>query len=195
MSNLTIMIAWAKVLRTFYRQWKPLHDVASAVCLLQLTPAVRLATVTTFVEFFNALAGLTRSNPRHVLLFCVVRAGVEHLVAPHLPACQQWQHLYTVLLWSLGDTIRFGCFALDALIPGARFAKGVRYTVGPLLFPLGAAGEALMVVKLAQHTGRSYLYLAAALWPLGFFPLMKQLLRQRRKFFHPADRQKSIKSV
>jgi Protein tyrosine phosphatase-like protein, PTPLA len=189
------MYGWAKVLRTFYRHWWALQDVGSSVCLLKLTPDVRMATLGGFLELFNAMLGSTRSNPRQVLLFCVVRAGVEYLVAPHLPSCSQWQHLMTVFLWSLGDTIRFGCFFLDSMVPGGNFAKSVRYTVGPVLFPLGALGEMLMVIALAQHTGNKLLYAAAMLWPVGFYPLMKQLLKQRRKFLHPPDQQKSIKLV
>jgi Protein tyrosine phosphatase-like protein, PTPLA len=194
-TNWSLMYGWAKVLRTFYRHWRALQDVGSSVCLLKLTPDVRMATLGGFLELFNAMLGSTRSNPRQVLLFCVVRAGVEYLVAPHLPSCSQWQHLMTVFLWSLGDTIRFGCFFLDSLVPGGNFAKSVRYTAGPVLFPLGALGEMLMVIALAQHTGNKFLYAAAMLWPVGFYPLMKQLLKQRRKFFHPPDQQKSIKLV
>jgi hypothetical protein len=154
-----------------------------------------MATVIGFLELFNAMMGNTRSNPRQVLLFCIIRAGVEHLVAPMLASCSQWQHLLTVFMWSLGDTIRFGCFLLDVLVPGARFAKTVRYNTGPLLFPLGALGEMLMVINLARHSGVRTLYLVAVLWPLGFYPLMKQLLKQRRKFFQATEKEKSIKSV
>jgi hypothetical protein len=194
-SNWTMMYSWAKCLRTFYRHWKDLQNVLSPLCLGTLMPDARMATVVGFLELFNAMMGNTRSNPRQVLLFCIIRAGVEHLVAPVLASCSQWQHLLTVFMWSLGDTIRFGCFLLDALVPGGRFAKAIRYSVGPVLFPLGALGEMLMVINLAQHSGFRLLYLVAMLWPLGFYPLMKQLLKQRRKFFHSPGRQKSIKAV
>jgi hypothetical protein len=112
----------------------------------------------------------------------IVRTGVEVLVTP-LITCGAWQHLATALFWSFGDTIRFGCFAVDEAFPQAgTHAKSVRYTVGPMLFPLGAAGEMLMVLRAAMD-GRPLLYIAAALWPLGFYPLMKQLRRQRKKHF------------
>jgi hypothetical protein len=161
----------------------------------KLTPDARMATVIGFLELFNAMLGATRSNPLQVLLFCTVRAGVEHLVASMLASCSEWQHLLTVFMWSLGDTIRFGCFLLDVLVPGARVAKTIRYTFGPLLFPLGALAEMLMVIKLAQRSGPKILYLVAMLWPVGFYPLMKQLLKQRRKFFQTEDGVKTTKTV
>jgi len=189
------MIAWAKVLRIFYQQLEALQTETSPVCETKLGPDLRLALIVSFLEFFNAMSGITRSKPQQVLLFALVRASVEMLVAPLLPSCSDWQHLLTVFVWSLGDTIRFGCFLLDALVPGARLAKTIRYTVGPILFPIGATGEALMVAALAQYRNWPLLYGAAALWPVGFFPLMKQLLRQRRKFFYGDDATKKAAKV
>jgi hypothetical protein len=61
------------------------------------------------------------------------------------------------------------------------------------MFPLGTVGEMAMVIRAAMN-GRPILYVAAALWPAGFFPLMKQLLRQRRKHFAPKKKME-IKSV
>ena len=84
--------------------------------------------------------------------------------------------------------IRFGCFALDAacIVLGygsVPWMKSIRYSVGPVLFPLGAGGEMAMVLSIAMETGRWYVYVAASLWPLGFYPLMKTLLKQRRRHF------------
>jgi hypothetical protein len=39
------------------------------------------------------------------------------------------------------------------------------------------------MVLLAAKDGRPGLYVAASLWPLFFYPLMKQLLKQRAKHF------------
>lgn len=190
-SNATMMISWARVLRTFYRHHDELlwgDPELSTLCEATLVPDLRLALVVSFLEFFNSMVGLTKSNPKSVLLFAVVRAGVEMLAAPMLPSCRQWQHLYTTFIWSLGDTVRFGCFVLDIMVPNARLAKSIRYTVGPVLFPFGAFGEVLMLVEVARYRSWYWLYLLAALWPLGFVPLMKQLLKNRRKFFAAAGR-------
>jgi hypothetical protein len=131
---------------------------------------------------------MTKSSPVQVLLFCMVRASVELLVAPlMLPICNNWQHVATLVCWSLGDTIRFWCFTLDVLVPGGRVAKATRYTVGPVMFPLGAMCEMIMVVSLAYQKDWKILYLVAALWPVGFYPLMKSLLRNRRRFFSPSE--------
>ncbi len=93
-------------------------------------------------------------------------------------------------MWSLDGIIRFGCFALDAFLillgyghGSVPFIKTVRYSVGPILFPLGAGGEMLMVLTIAVKTGRWSIYFAASLWPLGFYPLMKTLLKQRKRHF------------
>jgi hypothetical protein len=50
-----------------------------------------------------------------------------------------------------------------------RLPNPYRYSVGPVLFPLGAAGETLMVIHPARH-GRPSRDLAAMLWPVGFDP-------------------------
>jgi hypothetical protein len=178
-SNIMMMISWAKTLRILYQKFDVLQNPDS--CAKLLTDDLRFALLVSFLEFFNALAGFTRSKPHQVLFFNLIRFGVENFAAPLLP-CSSWLHLFTVGCWSLGDTVRFGCFALDILVPGGRLAKSVRYTVGPMLFPFGAAGEMLMVAAIA-HDDRPLLYLLAALWPPCFFVLMKQLLRQRAKFF------------
>jgi hypothetical protein len=74
--------------------------------------------------------------------------------------------------------------------------KSIRFTVGPILFPIGAGGEFLMVV-LAATGRRPKLFIAAALWPIFFYPMMKQLLKQKRKHFQQQgkDRKKQIKAV
>jgi hypothetical protein len=121
--------------------------------------------------------------------------GVEKLIAP-LIECNSWQHLMTVTSWSLGDTIRFGSFAINTYNPQITIMKSIRFTVGPILFPIGAGGEFLMVV-LAATGRRPKLFIAAALWPIFFYPMMKQLLKQRRKHFQQQgkDRKKQIKAV
>ncbi|KAL3910318.1 MAG: hypothetical protein SGILL_007740, partial [Bacillariaceae sp.] len=74
-------------------------------------------------------------------------------------------------------------------------AKTVRFILGPILFPIGAFGEMMMVVAAARD-GRPKAYIAAALWPVFFYPMMKQLLKQRRKHFQSAEpKKKVIKAV
>ena len=175
-------IGWARVLKVYWDHGPAtLSDPESSVCQDTLTPAVLLALYLSFLELFSAVIGATRSKPHQVLLFALVRFGVQVLAAPLLP-CQAWQHLLTLLCWGLGDTVRFSCFAVDVLFPKGYIAKAIRYTVGPIIFPFGATGEMLMVVAVAQD-GRPMAYLAALLWPVGFYPLFTQLLKQRRKFF------------
>jgi hypothetical protein len=186
MTNAAMMVGWSKVLKVFYHNWQGiLADVEgpSHVCLSKLDPTLRFAVITSFLEFFNAMVGYTRSKPQHVLLFAVIRASVELLVAPLLfPVCNSWPHLFTALCWSIGDTIRFFCFVIDTMVPGGTLMKRIRYTVGPLIFPFGAAGEMIMVATLAHQRGWYALYIVAALWIVGFYPLFMSLLSNRRKF-------------
>jgi hypothetical protein len=63
---------------------------------------------------------------------------------------------------SFGDLVRFGCFTVDTAVPGIRMVKSVRFTVAPILFPIGASGEMLMVI-LAASDNRPMMYAAAAL--------------------------------
>jgi Protein tyrosine phosphatase-like protein, PTPLA len=191
-TNFSMMMAWARVLRILYRKFEAVQDPDQNVCIEQMAPDLYIALYASFLEVFNAVMGMTGSKPVHVMLFSSIRFGVEMVVAPMLPSCSAWQHLLTVACWSFGDTIRFGCFVLDVMVPGGRVAKSVRYTVGPVLFPIGMLGEMSMVLT-AAYDGRPWLYVAAALWPLGFYPLMKQLLRQRRKFF--SENKKTVKAV
>lgn len=186
-TNTAMMVMWARALFVIAMDWRALTDADSAMCEETLRPKLLAALAVSFLELFSSLIGLTRSNPIQVLLFSTVRAGVEVLVAPLLP-CGCWQHLLTAACWSTGDVIRFGCFALDSLSPQfGSFVKAIRYTVGPLLFPLGASGEMLMVIG-AANDGRPGMYIAAALWPAGFYPLMTQLLKQRRKYFSSREK-------
>jgi hypothetical protein len=189
LSNAAMMIGWLRVLQLVVRKYDAIRLLYPvAVCEEQLEPALRLALAVSFVELLNALAGVTRSKPQQVLLFAVIRMGVQAIVAPLLDSCSAWQHLFTVACWSLGDTVRFACFWLDNVVPGgSRLAKSVRYTVGPILFPMGTVGEMLMVMAAASKQTDAFsklaMYGAACLWPVGFYFLFTQLLRQRQKFF------------
>lgn len=189
LSNATMMIGWLRVWLLLVRKYAEIRLHPVAICEEQLVPALRFALAVSFVELLNALIGVTRSKTQQVLLFAVIRMGVQVYVAPLLDSCSAWQNLLTVACWSLGDTVRFACFWLDNVVPGgSRWAKSVRYTVGPVLFPLGTVGEMLMVMAAASKQSGSVaklaLYSAACLWPIGFYFLFTQLLRQRQKFFH-----------
>ena len=56
----------------------------------------------------------------------------------------------------------------------------VRYTVGPIMFPIGSLGEWLLLIG-AMQDGRPALWAPVIGWPIGFAVLMRQLLAQRRK--------------
>ena len=180
--NAAIHIAWLRVLWTFTSE--PIGD--EATCNSLVRPRTITALAISSIELLNSLLGLTKSKPHQVLLFSSVRTGVEMLLGPLLP-CNSPQHLWTVGCWALDGLFRFGCFGLDALLSLCGYEslpmiKSVRYTIGPLLFPLGAGGEMFMVLRAAKD-GRPMLYFAAMLWPVFFYPLMKQLLKQRSKHF------------
>lgn len=193
-ANAVTCLAWLRVLLVYVTQgWSGLSDDAAAVCEETLRPTLFWALVISTLELVTSLTGLTRSKPMQVLLFASVRTGTELWVTPLLGSCGAWQHLWTALIWSLGEVVRFGCFTVDGLV-ATRIVKSIRYTVGPILFPLGAGGEMFMVMRAASVQGRPMLYVAACLWPLGFYPLMKQLLKQRRKHFRTVGK-KEIKSI
>lgn len=182
--NTAVFIMWFRVFSVFVSN--SFLDMDENVCNAVLRPRIIQALIVSGIELLNAILGLTRSKPHQVLLFASVRTGVEMLAAPQLP-CNAMPHLITTLCWSL-DSIRFACFGLDALFNVLGFGavhivKSVRYTVGPLIFPLGATGEMIMVLSIAMKTGRYSIYFAASLWPLGFYPLMKSLLFARKKHF------------
>jgi Protein tyrosine phosphatase-like protein, PTPLA len=170
--------------------------VGRTLCNDQFVPIVRSALMISFLELFNSITGMTRSKPAQVLLFAIIRFGVEHIVGSSISTCPSaWSHVVTVVCWSLGDSIRFGCFFLDSVASnGSRWAKYVRYTVGPILFPLGTLGEMFMVLTMAVDTYRINklqsiaMYIAAlVLWPIGFYSLFTQLLRQRQKFLQQLE--------
>jgi hypothetical protein len=176
---------WARVLYILLSHGETLLD--DETCTELLNPALMLALKVSYVELATSLLGLTRSKYEQVMMFATVRAGVQKWIAP-LISCGSPEHLVTALCWSAGDVIRFGCFAMDSAMPQVSSAvKSIRYTVGPLLFPLGAGGEMFMVIRAAEETNQPLLLLAAALWPIGFYPLMQQLLKQRRKHFSNKD--------
>jgi hypothetical protein len=196
-TNACMMLGWMRVLRYFLIVHYKTHMMSIPginhlpICNDQFVSMVDMALMISFLEAFNSLTGMTRSKSSQVLLFAIIRMGVEKLVAPKLSTCPTaWSHVITVMCWSLGDTIRFGCFFFDSAVAnGSRWAKYVRYTVGPILFPLGTLGEMVMVLTMANQTYRTSkvysiaMYIAAlCLWPIGFYSLFTQLLRQRRKF-------------
>ena len=83
-------------------------------------------------------------------------------------------------------------------------AKSIRFTVGPVLFPIGASGEMFMVILAGTSTttgnsnNKLWYYGAAALWPVFFYPMMVQLLKQRRRHFSSSgtkQKKKQIKMV
>lgn len=190
-TNFVVASKWASVFFTVYLLLR--HNLESPPLQAHLTNATTAALSFSFLELFNAFVGLTRSQKLPVLVFNVVRSSVWMLVAPEI-GVDAWQTLMTVTCWSFGDAIRFGCFGMDTLVPGCKIFKSVRYTVAPLIFPFGASGEVMMILKFASE-GRPLYYLAAALWPFGFYPLMSQLLKQKQKHFAPPNKDKGEKGV
>jgi hypothetical protein len=200
LTNAAMMLAWGRVLGVLcFNDMSTIIDPKLADCSEKVTSSVTVALGVSFLELFNAVIGVTRSKPQQVLLFSVIRMGVELIVTPAMNGtCSAWQHILTVACWSLGDTVRFSCFLLDNLFPGGRLAKSVRYTVGPILFPMGTIGEMLMVIAVGNQTEATVMklliYGAASLWPVGFYFLFTQLLRQRKKFFG-RDKRKTAQKV
>lgn len=146
LGNLVIHVAWLRVLPYVLFQKKYDEDICDSI----IRPRTLVALAISGIEFMNALFGLTKSKPHQVLLFASVRAGVEILVVPMIP-CNSPQHLFTVLMWALDGLIRFGCFGTDALLSlfghdSPTILKSIRYTIGPVLFPLGAGGEMVSLV-------------------------------------------------
>ena len=187
LSNAAMQMAWINVLFILLKGLFTNGGFTSETCEGELRPSLQTALLLAGIELLNSVLQLTKSKPHQVLLFSSVRFGVEYLTTPLLPCSRA--HLWTVAIWALGDVVRCGCFALETgwtLIqsssPPPSWIRSIRYTVGPILFPLGAGGEMTMVM-LAAMDGRPKLFLAASLWPVGFYPLMKQLLQQRKKHF------------
>lgn len=143
LSNAAMMVSWLRVCLLFVtRGWNSLEE--EEMCQSVLRPALLIALGVSFLELANALVGFTRSKPLQVLLFATVRLGVEVLLSPLMP-CGAWQHLTVALCWSLGEIVRFGCFAVYSLIPSlSTTVKSVRYTVGPIMFPIGEGGALKM---------------------------------------------------
>jgi hypothetical protein len=191
-SNLVTAVAWCRVFLIIVTHFSKLVTNSDDDCLRVLSPATNWALYISMMEIVNCLAGFTRSPLPAVLLFSCTRLGVEKIVSPLIP-CNSWQHLMTVASWSLGDTVRFGSFAVNTANPNVRVAKTIRFMLGPILFPIGAFGEMMMVIAIGQPKA----YVAAALWPVFFYPMMKQLLKQRRKHFEegPTKKKKAIKAV
>lgn len=223
LSNVAMCMGWARVLYAIVVQTlsSPTFPNNDTWCRTHLSQTILLALGISFLELCNATLGLTRSKSHQVLLFAVVRFGVERIVAPRLP-CLSWQHGMTVVSWSVGDTLRFACFAIDTMctmldtpnVAGdasttntthnrkianatrttlwqmiSYNARFIRYTVGPLLFPIGAMGEMLMVLSVGMEHRSIIIIGASLLWPLGFYPLYRQLLFQRRKFLQQQQQQ------
>ena len=140
---------------------------------------VTAASVLSTLELVHAYIGLTRSAPGNVALFLGARSFVGLCVAP-MEGCSP-AYRYTAFIWGCGESVRLGCFAIDQLRT-SRAVRSVRYTAGPICFPLGTAGEWTMLIQ-ASLNGRPALWAVVIGWVPGFAVLMKQLLAQRRKHF------------
>lgn len=180
--NSAIAFTWLCVIWTYLTK----TTTDEHTCSNYLKPKTVLALSVSCIEILNSILGLTRSKPHQVILFSITRAAVEIFLAPLMP-CNAPEHLWTVGCWALDGPFRFGCFGIDSFMTLCGFethpvVKSIRYTVSPLIFPLGAGGEMFMVVRAARD-GRPILYFAASLWPIFFYPLMMQLLNQRAKHF------------
>jgi hypothetical protein len=202
--NTLMAIGWGRVLQVLITlgtanllfEEQPCHD--------RLYPAVIRALLLSTVEFVHCTLGLTRSKPLFVLLFLVVRGGVQYFAGPngyfdYVASCAQWPYVYTVSCWSIGEFLRFGCFTVaETSSSMSSLSKSMRYIVGPIAFPLGAFGEMLMLKSLADHPStqprhKILVWTLISLWPFGFAILMKQLLAQKKKHFDSLKRQSSTK--
>jgi hypothetical protein len=194
LTNLVIATSWAICLVKALRYvWLDDRDLDGEACE-NLGVSVQHALLVSFLELVNALLGLTRSPILAVLLFSWTRFGVERLVSPMIP-CDNFYHLLTIICWSLGDVVRFSTFFINTIAPGIIIVKSIRFTVGPILFPIGAFGEMMMVIVAGKLNKKPILYIAASLWPVFFYPMFQQLLKQRRKHFQSKTKEKVIKSV
>jgi len=187
--NSFIALGWIRVLWTLISCWidnnnnnnnnnNNIKNVEDYMPLIyaRLVQALGLSCL----ELVHCLLGFTKSNPVFVAFFLTIRGGVEYILGSS--DNYHWTHLYTITCWCLGESIRFASFALAEIFEPNKF-KWIRYTAGPIMFTLGAFGEMIMVAHTAQtHNNNPWIWFASSLWPLGFYPLMKQLLRQRRKF-------------
>merc|ERR1711862_182687 len=159
-------------------------DSLYETCIQTLHQRIQVSLILSFIELLTCIAKLTKSKPQMVFLFLSVRCIIQNYIAPTFYCT--FNHLFTCFIWSIGDTIRFGCFALEHYTNGTKtIYRSVRYNAGIVFFPLGAFGEAIMTLRLALIKKTSIgMWILVSLWFVGFPPLMKQLLRQRRKFIN-----------
>ena len=160
------------------------------ICETKIHSHVIHALWISFMEIVQILFGWTSSKIHQVFLFAMVRFLVESYFSI-LVSCTCWQHLATITCWSVGEVIRFTCFTFDSFFtlqshnnPKKKTSpltifKTIRYQVSCVLFPIGATCELLLVLHIAMTTSRIEYYVLSCLWPMGFLPLMRRLLKQR----------------
>eukprot|EP00966_Prymnesium_polylepis_P096021 2224816-Prymnesium_polylepis.1 len=108
--------------------WLTLSVVAATslqVCddFWQIQKLVVATTALSCLEVVHAAVGLTRSKPGNVILFVGARAFIALYICP-LAGCSA-TYRTTAFTWGLGECIRLGCFAVDAVRPSVT-AKTVR---------------------------------------------------------------------
>lgn len=135
------------------------------------------------LELLHSFIGLTKTKPQSVALFVGARAFIGLYVCRMFPCSTAY--MLTALAWGCGETVRLGCFAVDSVLP-SRTVKTVRYTVGPLCFPMGSFGEWVLLINAAMLGRDRGMWILVVGWPIGFAALMKQLLAQRVKHMKSA---------
>lgn len=140
-------------------------------------------TVASLVEVLQALLGWTKTKPLNAAVFVVGRGFIALYIARFAVNFHSLAFLLTATFWSIGESVRFFCFALSTVQPSLRInLMHIRYTVGPILFPLGFIGEMCMLVQIVLSDFNILVLVITMMWPFGFIPLLQSLLRQRKKF-------------
>jgi very-long-chain (3R)-3-hydroxyacyl-CoA dehydratase len=157
------------------------HETAPKVYNL-LIIAVKLIQTLQITDIIFSLLGMSGSS-----LFSSLAQVVGRLVTAHLFLNynqEDWCIVFVFLVpWSLADTVR----SIYYVHKESKILGHLRYNMFIVLYPIGVAGEILLMEKRMERDGfDKYLYIIRSIEAaliIGLVILYTYLLKQRSKFY------------
>ncbi|CAF1553051.1 unnamed protein product [Rotaria sp. Silwood1] len=214
--NSILTVGWAYILYEIVKQvgsYKSISDLWECRGLWNVIELpLKICQTAAFLEIVHAMLGLVRSNPMIVFVQIFSRVFLVWGVANYIPQAQLSLGIFlAVTAWSITEIIRYSYYTLNLFQAAPQLLTWCRYSFFIVLYPLGATGEILTIIKAMQiiypeairnrysillpnkfNFGFDYFYwLMVVLLMYTYFPTMyKHMFKQRAKTLNTSSSKK-----